>query len=327
LSFADSFVEHRYDVDTSKGSSNDYLFPSNRDIAWKRTPDHHQSLSVHHSYQIVLEKLRLEASPPSHLHQMSREMEKNRGKNYSGHTSFASNSGAPSPSLGASANPPTGYIACIFTDIIDSTNLWEQNPKAMWEALQIHDELMRRNIFKFKGYEVKTAGDSFFIAFSDAAAALQFCLSVQISLPNANWPKEIIAYHHKKEKFEEGGQIAYNGLNVRMGLHYGKPYVYRPDPESQRMDYFGPMVNTTARVQGKAEGGQIAVSDELIWELGSLQERKHTTSPLDNATREEILLKELKKRTVGNSSFKVKIKGWRELKGVKKDVYITLIRW
>jgi adenylate cyclase len=52
-------------------------------------------------------------------------------------------------------------ISCIFTDIIDSTNLWEFDATAMWEALQIHDGIIRAQIVLFSGYEVKTGGDSF----------------------------------------------------------------------------------------------------------------------------------------------------------------------
>ncbi|EFC50258.1 extracellular ligand-binding receptor [Naegleria gruberi] len=43
-----------------------------------------------------------------------------------------------------------------FTDIQNSTFLWQTNEKAMKIALSIHNKIMRRNIKIFKGYEVKT---------------------------------------------------------------------------------------------------------------------------------------------------------------------------
>ena len=49
------------------------------------------------------------------------------------------------------------------------------------------------------------------------------------------------------------GQVLYRGLRVRMGVHYGEPRAER-DPITTRMDYFGPMVNRSARVEGATHG-------------------------------------------------------------------------
>lgn len=49
-----------------------------------------------------------------------------------------------------------------------------------------------------------------------------------------------------------------------LGVHTGTP-TCEPDPVTGRMDYFGPMVNRSARVEGTANGGQIMCSGE-VWE-------------------------------------------------------------
>jgi len=46
-----------------------------------------------------------------------------------------------------------------------------------------------------------------------------------------------------------------------MGIHIGTP-VCQPDPTTNRMDYFGPVVNRAARVAGVADGGDIFISAE-----------------------------------------------------------------
>jgi adenylate cyclase len=236
-------------------------------------------------------------------------------------------------------------ISCIFTDIIDSTNLWEFDATAMWEALQIHDALIRTQISIFGGYEVKTGGDSFRksripmlpfktisansnldIVFSDARAALRCCLSVQRKMHNTIWQPKIVAYYQRDQLEETEQVIRYRGLTIRMGLHFGTPHAAVKNPVSQRMDFYGPMVNTSSRVQSRANGGQIAVSDQFIREVWRLQTsgREDVMSlPLDTEKRTEILLKEAS--TFSEFFALDPKKGWFKLKGVKEKVHVTLI--
>lgn len=58
----------------------------------------------------------------------------------------------------------------------------------------------------------------------------------------------------------------YRGLRVRMGIHYGEP-IAQEDPASRRTDYFGPMVNLSARIGGAGHGGQIVVSKAVMAQL------------------------------------------------------------
>jgi hypothetical protein len=41
------------------------------------------------------------------------------------------------------ANPPTGTLTFLFTDIEGSTKMWENDAQAMQAALASHDELLR----------------------------------------------------------------------------------------------------------------------------------------------------------------------------------------
>jgi len=63
------------------------------------------------------------------------------------------------------------------------------------------------------------------------------------------WPEGIYKNKASMEERAEDGTLLYRGLRVRMGVHTGEPKA-QVDPTTKRMDYFGPMVNRSARYVG-----------------------------------------------------------------------------
>lgn len=163
--------------------------------------------------------------------------------------------------------PPVGKVAFLFTDIKNSTLLWETNPLAMRAAIKVHNDIMRRTLRSFGGYEVKTEGDAFMATFQNALDAVRCCLMVQQHLLEADWPQETLESPDGRETRGELGQMLFRGLSVRMGIHVGSP-VSEKDPITGRMDYFGPVVNRASRVASAADGGQIVVSEDA-WKEAS----------------------------------------------------------
>ncbi|RKP05530.1 phosphatase 2C-like domain-containing protein [Thamnocephalis sphaerospora] len=195
---------------------------------------------------------------------------------------------------------PKGQVALVFTDIKNSTSLWDTLPKAMESALKTHSEIMRRYLRNIGGYEVKTEGDAFMVSFPSVASAMLWCLTVQLQLLQADWPQEILDAEDGKEVYwtnEDGErELIYRGLSVRMGIHWGSP-VCEEDPITGRMDYFGPMVNRSARISGVADGGQICVSQDVINGVMALNELIDTEDELDavqwNLRRQAMALRKL----------------------------------
>ncbi|KAF8893444.1 hypothetical protein BD779DRAFT_1506295 [Infundibulicybe gibba] len=169
--------------------------------------------------------------------------------------------------VGEEVPAPTGHLALAFTDIRNSTHLWEANP-GMPTAMRLHNSLLRRQLRFCGGYEVKTEGDSFMCSFPTALSAVWWCLSVQIALLQESWPLEILECEDGKPIYDAQNQLIARGLSVRMGIHCGSPLCER-DPITHRMDYFGPMVNRSARVESGAAGGQIMCSAEIIREINA----------------------------------------------------------
>jgi adenylate cyclase len=165
--------------------------------------------------------------------------------------------------LEAEVPAPTGKVAIVFTDIKNSTQLWEAFPDAMRTAIRLHNEVMRRQLRIIGGFEVKTEGDAFMVAFPTPTSALLWCFAVQTQLLQVNWPEEITKTVTGQPTFDRDNKLIFRGLSVRMGINWGVPYV-EPDPVTRRMDYFGPMVNKASRVSSCADGGQITVSSEFL---------------------------------------------------------------
>lgn len=226
---------------------------------------------------------------------------------------------------------PIGEVSLVFTDIKNSTLLWETYPQAMRSAIKMHNEVMRRHLRIIGGYEVKTEGDAFMVAFPTVTSALLWCFTVQNMLLEVPWPQEILNSVHGQEVCDADGNVIFRGLSVRMGIHWGHP-VCEVDPVTKRMDYFGPMVNRAARVSAVADGGQITVSSDFIAEVQRLLET-HLESDRSDSTgsedtfNEDVLNKAISRelRSLTSQGFEVKDLGERRLKGLENPEYIYLI--
>ncbi|MFQ5808458.1 MAG: adenylate/guanylate cyclase domain-containing protein [Armatimonadota bacterium] len=135
---------------------------------------------------------------------------------------------------------PTGVITLMFTDIQDSTALWDRMGDAFRPVLDRHNELVRELIGRWDGYEVKSQGDSFMVAFARATDAVQCAVDIQRRFAEEDWPEAV------------GEPL------VRIGLHTGEAFLGYDSAE--RPDYFGPMVNRAARVADAGHGGQMLLS-------------------------------------------------------------------
>jgi class 3 adenylate cyclase len=134
---------------------------------------------------------------------------------------------------------PDGTVAILFSDIEDSTVLTERLGDERWlRLLREHNAIFREQIARHDGYEVKSQGDGFMLAFPDPYEALECGIAVQ----------RVFAERERDESGEP--------LRVRMGLHIGEVI-------SEEGDYFGKNVILAARIAAQAIGGEILVSEEL----------------------------------------------------------------
>lgn len=197
---------------------------------------------------------------------------------------------------------PTGFVCLVFTDVESSTELWEFNLEAMSNAIVTHNEVIRKALKMHNGYEVKTEGDAFFIAFSSCHNAVNCCLEIQYQLLRISWDERILKHKKAGEVRDSDGKLMFRGLRVRMGMECGYP-LEKLDETTKRSDYFGPVVNAAARVSSHARGGEILLSKNVYEEISDL-------IPKSGSFPHSVILKDV---------------GLVKLKGIENDEHIRSI--
>src|SRR5256885_15060402 len=83
---------------------------------------------------------------------------------------------------------PRGLVTFLFTDIEGSTRLAQMLGAGYRPVLTEHRRLLRRTLSAFAGTPLFTEGDSLFVAFPDAGAALYACGEAPRALAAHGWP-------------------------------------------------------------------------------------------------------------------------------------------
>jgi pimeloyl-ACP methyl ester carboxylesterase/class 3 adenylate cyclase len=130
------------------------------------------------------------------------------------------------------SEPDRMLATVLFTDIVGSTaKALELGDRSWRELLERHHAIVRRELVRFRGREIDTAGDGFFASFDGPARAIR-CASAVV-----DGVREL-------------------GIDVRAGLHTG---------ECEVVDgkVAGIAVHTGARVAANAQGGEVVVSSTV----------------------------------------------------------------
>ncbi|MBT7806879.1 tetratricopeptide repeat protein [Candidatus Poribacteria bacterium] len=143
------------------------------------------------------------------------------------------------------SNAPSGHITLVFTDIEDSSRMATALGDTAYgeEIRQLHNARIRESLAGHNGYEVKTIGDSFMIAFQSADDALACVCDIQRRLTDPR----IAATDRDGTTWI---------CQVRIGVHTTETQLH-PDPSG---DYHGGDVNFAARVESLGVGCQVLVS-------------------------------------------------------------------
>jgi pimeloyl-ACP methyl ester carboxylesterase len=120
----------------------------------------------------------------------------------------------------------------LFTDIVGSTAKAAELGDAAWrQMLEQHHALIRRQLVRFQGTELDTAGDGFFAAFDGPARAIRCACAIATAVTEL-------------------------GLEIRAGLHTG-------ECELVNGKFGGIAVHIGSRVAKQAEPGEVLVSSTV----------------------------------------------------------------
>ncbi len=128
--------------------------------------------------------------------------------------------------------PDRVLVTVLFTDIVGSTERASALGDTRWrDLLELHHATVRRQLDRFRGREIDTAGDGFLATFDGPARAIRCACAIQA----------------------EVGRL---GLEIRTGLHTG-------ECELAGDRVIGLAVHIGARVAAQAGAGEVLVSSTV----------------------------------------------------------------
>jgi len=134
---------------------------------------------------------------------------------------------------------PDGTVTIMFSDICGYTEMTEAHGDLVTrDVLRTYQQIVRGQLAVFGGYEVKTQGDGFMVAFAGASRALRCAIAIQRAFDDYN------ADHSGLPIF------------VHQGLHTGETL-------QDGGDFLGRTVILASRITGVAGKGEILVSSLL----------------------------------------------------------------
>lgn len=137
---------------------------------------------------------------------------------------------------------PDGTVTILFSDIAGYTPMTERlGDLRAGELLSTHNKIVRSQVVAHGGFEVKTQGDGFMVAFAGAGRALRCAIAIQLAFAQRN------------------SSVPDEPIHVHLGLHTGEAV-------RQGDDFLGRTVIMASRITTQARAGEILVSS-LIHEL------------------------------------------------------------
>jgi class 3 adenylate cyclase len=128
--------------------------------------------------------------------------------------------------------PDRVLATVLFTDIVGSTEQATRLGDRRWrELLERHHALVRRQLERYRGREVDTAGDGFLATFDGPARAIRCAAAIESAVRSL-------------------------GLETRAGVHTGECELFADKVA-------GLAVHTGSRVAGRAQPGEVLVSQTV----------------------------------------------------------------
>ena len=157
--------------------------------------------------------------------------------------------------------------AIMFTDIVGFTALAQRDEALAMQLLDEQRKLVRACLVAYKGREIETIGDAFFVEFASSLDAVNCAVSIQSALKE--WNEQ-----HPPE----------NRVLIRIGIHLG-------DVLHRGREVSGDAVNIASRIESMAPPGGVCVTApvyasvinkvEYEFETVGIPELKNVSTPIE----------------------------------------------
>ncbi|KAF1327907.1 Adenylate guanylate cyclase domain-containing protein, partial [Globisporangium splendens] len=188
-------------------------------------------------------------------------------------------------------------VTMVFTFIEGARPLVRTHAEELADRIKTLCMVARELLRKHNGYECQELQGDFMLAFFNPCSAILWCGEFQLRI---------------RQKFREWNRENENQelmFSMSMGIEVGVPASVSPHKTSGRADYFGNIVNQTARIAKAASGGQILIGGDAWNSFSSLQ---HRSTPIAKS--------DLLEEVLGSTIFQFKMHGYYSFKGISLPI-------
>ena len=134
-------------------------------------------------------------------------------------------------------------VCFMFSDLVGSSSMFNQMGDAeAYHVVREHFAELNSIMRRHDGSIVKTVGDGIHASFRLPENAIQAAIEMQKAMPDFN------------------RRLGLEDVSIRIGLHLGNSIAVTLN---DRLDYYGEVVNLTARLEGQGAAGEISMSREF----------------------------------------------------------------
>lgn len=188
-------------------------------------------------------------------------------------------------------------VTMVFTFIEGARPLVRCHAEELADRIKTLCMVARELLRKHNGYECQELQGDFMLAFFNPCSAILWCGEFQLRI---------------RQKFREWNHESENQelmFSMSMGIETGVPASVSPHKTSGRADYFGNIVNQTARIAKSASGGQIMIGGDA-W---------NTFAALHHRTK-MIAKSDILDDVAGTTIFQFKLHGYYSFKGISLPI-------
>ncbi|KAL4086824.1 hypothetical protein PRIC1_013883 [Phytophthora ramorum] len=191
-------------------------------------------------------------------------------------------------------------VTMVFTFIEGARPLVRCHAEELADRIKTLCMVARELLRKHNGYECQELQGDFMLAFFTPASAILWCGEFQLRI---------------RQKFREWDLENENQelrFSMSMGIETGVPASVSPHKTSGRADYFGNIVNQTARIAKAAHGGQVLIGGDAWSAFCAAQAVCQS---------QQIITKAEKIKDIpGTTVFQFKAHGYYTFKGISKPI-------